>query len=88
MASLEKIPPRNNLQLGCCGCRSKDKRYKQLLRKSYRRLNKELDLQRFIERQRATSYAIFSLMSHSQARFIGNLSRLIIKEDMESSSDE
>ena len=53
-----------------------------MLVKSKHRIDKELDLQRFIKHQRATMFALLSLMSHSQARFVNKLSGLVFKGDI------
>ena len=67
-----------------------DTRYKKLMMKSQSYLNKELDLQKFIYRQRVQTYALMGLLSGRQNVFVDKISNLVIREssDMaETSSD-
>jgi len=48
--------------------------------KSHSRISKELDLQKFIHRQRVFITAILSLMSGRQKQFIDKFSQLVMRE--------
>ena len=68
-------------------CQSK---YKKMLLKSESSITKELDLRKFIYRQRVTMTALLGLLSGRQSFFIDKLSQLVIRESSnleETSSD-
>ena len=72
-------------------CR-KSRKQKKMQTYYKRQMDKELDLQRFIERQRASMSAILCLLSHSQLLFVNKLSKMVLKDDLvqpdDSDSDE
>ena len=65
-------------------------KYKKLLVKSQSKLQKELDLKKFIHRQRVTMTAILGLLSGRQSYFVDKMSQLIIREssNLEETSDD
>ena len=54
-------------------------------------MDKELDLQKFIHRQRVFTTAILGLLSRTQSKFVDKMSQLVIRESSnfeETSSDQ
>ena len=69
----------------CC-----NKNYQKLLKKSQSTLIKELDLQKFLYRQRLQTTAILGLLNGRQSFFVDKMSQLVIRESSnldETSSD-
>ena len=66
----------------CCFCRkhSKAHRYNWWLNKSQSSITKEMDLRKFIFRQRLTTNAMLGLLSGRQSFFVDKMSQLIIRE--------
>ena len=65
--------------------------YRKMILKSQSSLSKELDLRKFIYRQRLQTTAILGLLSGRQSFFVDKLSQLVIRESSnldETSSDE
>lgn len=67
-----------------------DKAYKKKMFKSHNRLTKELDLRKFIHRQRVFTTAVIGLLSGPQSRFVDKMSQLILRESSasETSGDD
>ena len=66
------------------------KNYKRMLNKSGSILQKELDLRKFIYRQRLTTTAILGLLNGRQSFFVDRMSQMVIRESSnldETSSD-
>ena len=64
-----------------CFCSANTAKYRLKLRIVQKQLDREMDLKRFISRQRLTMNAILSLLSSHQNFFASKLSRLVIKEE-------
>ena len=64
-----------------------DKDMKRKIKKSKKALMKELDLQKFIHRQRVQTTALMGLLSGGQQFFVHRLSKLYIKENLGTSSE-
>ena len=67
-----------------------DKDYKKKIVKSHTRLTKELDLRKFMHRQRMFTTAAIGLLSGPQNLFVNKMSQLIIREssNSETSGDD
>ena len=67
-----------------------DKAYKKKMVKSHSRLTKELDLRKFMHRQRVFTTAAIGLLSGPQSLFVNKMSQLIIRESSasETSGDD
>ena len=67
-----------------------DKDYKKKMNKSHTRLTKELDLIKFIHRQRVFTTAAIGLLTGPQSLFVNKMSQLVIRESSasETSSDD
>ena len=75
--------------ISCCRKKSKDSshnRYKWFLQKSESSITKEMDLRKFLTRQRVTATAILGLLSGRQSIFVNKMAQMIIRED-DSQSD-
>ena len=87
---LETIPTKNfcsaNISLLIC----RHSRYKRMMGKANVSVAKELDLLKFIRRQRFTQYALFALMNGRQLFMTDKLSNMLIREssDFEESEDD
>ena len=71
----------------CC----RNTRYQKLIQKSQSSITKELDLRKFIYRQRLQSVAILGILSGRQSLFVDKMSQLVIRESSnfeETSGDE
>ena len=66
----------------CCFCRKKSKArdYNWWLSKSQSSLSKEMDLRKFIIRQRLQTKAVLGLLSGRQSFFVDKMSQMIIRE--------
>ena len=67
-------------------CRKKNKksshdRYKWYLKKSKKTMTKDMDLRKFLTRQRVTTTAILGLLSGRQSIFVDKMAQMIIRED-------
>ena len=77
-ASFSLFPLRASLRDYCC-----DKgNLKKKIAKSNRKISRELDLQKFIHRQRVQMNAIMGLLSCSQQFFVHRLSKLYLNEQL------
>lgn len=67
-----------------------DKDFKKKMFKSHSRLTKELDLRKFIHRQRVFTTAAIGLLSGPQSLFVNKMSQLVIREssDSDTSGDD
>ena len=61
------------------------KDYRKKLDKAAAQIEKEMDLEKFIRRQRQNTLAILSLLSGRQIRLVTNMSRLTVSDGSESS---
>ena len=57
-----------------------DKDYKKKINKSHSRLTKELDLIKFIHRQRVFTAAVIGQLTGPQSLFVNKMSQLVIRE--------
>ena len=76
----------------CCCFTKKASRYRKLLKKAKSTLKKELDLQKFIVRQRAAMTSNIAVLTGHQKSFVDKFSQLTIREssdlmDMTSETD-
>ena len=88
-----KISKRSCLLISCSKyCSSKSKRYAQLLKRSETRMDAEMDLQKFLYRQRVAMTALIGLLNRRQAIFVDKFSQLVLRESSDagrtSSDDE
>ena len=58
-----------------------------MLKLMHRRLDQELDLKRFIKRQRATTMAVLGLLSGRKSRLVDKLSELVIGSEIGSGNE-
>ena len=60
------------------------------MKKSESALNKELDLQKFVIRQRIQTHALLGLLNSHQSKFVDKMSQLTIREstDFDQSSTD
>ena len=68
--------------LMCC-CRKRDPltaRYKDLMAKSESMLSKEMDLKKFILRQRLNTMSNLAALTGKQSSFVDKMSQLVIRE--------
>ena len=70
--------------------RSENKRYKRMLVKSTTRMDKELDLQKFLHRQRILVTSLLGLLRGRQSSFVDYHRQLVVREstDMENTSSD
>ena len=54
--------------------------YHRLVQKSETTLNKELDLEKFMIRQRIQTNALIGLLNNQQSKFLDRMSQLVIRE--------
>ena len=76
--------------INCCRKKSKDSshnRYKWYLRKSESAITKEMDLRKFLTRQRLANSALLGLLSARQSNFVDKMAQMIIREDDSQSSN-
>ena len=64
-------------------CCSRDVKYKRMLRRAEYLFRRELDLVRFVRRQRMLTFATLAQMSRSQQRVTENMSQLVFHESSE-----
>ena len=64
----------------CCRCEPRTKRMKQMLMKSQSSLQKEMDLKKFIMRQRLQTISLLSLLNGRQSFFVDRLSQMVVRE--------
>lgn len=64
--------------------RSKSRHYRMLIKKSQSRIAKEMDLQKFLQRQRVTMTAVIGLLSRRQSIFVDKFSQPLIRESSNS----
>jgi len=69
-----RIPKSNFMTITLCCWRPKVKRYRQLLQKSRSRVTKEMDLQKFLYRQRVCLTAVLGLLTRRQSIFVDRFS--------------
>ena len=77
--------------LFCFAKFQRSQRFAKLLSKSQQTLDKELDLRKFIHRQRVQTTAVLGLLSSNQSLFVDKMSELVIRESSnfeEESSDK
>ena len=70
--------------INCCRKKDKDSshnRYKWYLRKSQSTVTKEMDLRKFLTRQRVATTAMMGLLSGRQSIFVSKMAQMIIRED-------
>ena len=67
-----------------------DKEYKKKVVKSNNKLEKEMDLRKFIHRQRVFTTAIIGLLSGPQSLFVNKMSQMVVREssDTGTSADD
>ena len=76
--------------INCCRKKSKNSphnRYKWYLRKSQSVITKEMDLRKFLTRQRVANSALLGLLSSRQSNFVDKMAQMIIREDDSQSSN-
>ena len=76
--------------INCCRKKSKNSphnRYKWYLRKSQSMITKEMDLRKFLTRQRVANSALLGLLSSRQSNFVDKMAQMIIREDDSQSSN-
>ena len=76
--------------INCCRKKSKNSphnRYKWYLRKSQSVITKEMDLRKFLTRQRVANSALLGLLSARQSNFVDKMAQMIIREDDSQSSN-
>ena len=77
----EKIKPQSFIQSRLLCCMSKKgNNYRKLMMKSSSTIQKEMDLQKFIHRQRVTMASMMAALTGHQKSFIDKYSQLIIRE--------
>lgn len=81
LKSLVVIKGMSFLAYSALCCTKKSKSYRAKLDDSERQLERELDLKRFITRQRMHNTALLGLMSSHQNFFVSKLSRTMIKDE-------
>ena len=64
------------------------KKKRLLLKKAQERLDKELDLQKFLSRIRATMIATMGMLTPSQRLIVREMSHIVINEDKSSTEQE
>ena len=79
LSSLEIFREMNYFAARIC-CNSKTERYKRILEKADSQLTKELDLRKFIMRQRVFLHSIQGLLTGRQQKFVSQMSQLIVHE--------
>ena len=78
----QKIPLLGFFAVNCFCCFSfrKAQKYRQILNKSKSRLEKEMDLQKFLHRQRVLVTSLLGLLKGRQNAFVDKFSQLLIRE--------
>ena len=81
LLSFKKIPRIGFFMINCCCLRWREsQKYHQILEKSKLRLEKEMDLQKFLHRQRFIMTSLLSLLKGPQTAFVDKFSQLLIRE--------
>ena len=62
-----------------CGC-SKEKRYKKMIAKAKSSVEKELDLVKFIQRQRLTTFSVLTIFNGRQKFIADKMATKLIRE--------
>ena len=67
-----------------------DRTYKKKMLKSKHKLEKELDLRKFIHRQRVYTTAVIGLLTGSQSLFVNKMAQMVVREssDTNTSADD
>ena len=63
-----------------------DQNYKKKMLKSKHTLDKELDLRKFIHRQRVYTNAVIGLLTGSQSMFVNKMAQLVVRESSDSNT--
>ena len=61
-------------------CNNRAKQYLELIKRSKSRINKEMDLQKFLYRQRVAMSSLIGLLSRRQALFVDQFSQMVLRE--------
>ena len=68
----------------CCSCiRQDSRRYNDFVTKSNNRIRKEMDLQKFLHRQRFMVTSLLGLLKGRQSIFVDYFSQLLVHESSE-----
>ena len=67
-----------------------DRKYKKKMLKSKHKLEKELDLRKFVHRQRVFTTAAIGLLTGAQSLFVNKMAQMVIREssDTNTSADD
>ena len=88
----QRIPKHSFLRNSffCCYRFQETREYKKMMRKSQSRFAKEMDLQKFLHRQRILVTSLLSLLKGYQSTFVDKFSQLLIREssDMRQTSSD
>ena len=79
--SLKRIKPVQFFTYFCCCWKRERKEYHSKLRQAQKVLVRELDLERFLRRQRMQTTAILGLLNRTQIMYATRMSRLVTFED-------